>query len=78
MKLVVLPSYRRDAETSIERLGRAEALAATVAHAFHLDRTGTLARLAGLLDDVPVYQLVSGDLRAAADTVETVMASVVA
>lgn len=62
---VVLPNYVRDAPTRIDAVGSAEALAAIAAHTFHLDEPGTLASLARLVADVPVFRLESGSLRGA-------------
>jgi hypothetical protein len=66
---VVLPQYVAGAETDITPLTAADALAAVGAHTFHLGAPGTLARLAALLDGVPVVRLSSGDL---ADAVRAV------
>jgi hypothetical protein len=69
---VVLPSYRRDAATAITELAPADALVDVAAHAFGLSEPGALAALHDVIGAVPCFRLVSGDLDAACDAVESV------
>jgi hypothetical protein len=71
---VVLPRYRRGADTAITELGRADALIEIAAHAFGLSTPGALAALDVAVGPVPCFGLVSGDLDAACDAVESVVA----
>ncbi len=75
---VVLPRYVPEAGTTVEPLDVAEGLAAVAAHAFHLERPGTLAGLADRLDGIPVFRLTSADLHGAAEAVESIMGAFVA
>ena len=59
---VVLPRYDPSSSTAIRRLDATDALVGVASHTFALDVPGTLASLAAVLDGVPCYELVSGDL----------------
>ena len=60
--LVVLPRYESSASTEVIRLDPSDALMSVAAHAFHLERPGTLCALGDALEDIPCYRLVSGQL----------------
>ena len=73
---VVLPSYRRDAATAITELAPADALVDVAAHAFGLSEPGALAALHDVIGAVPCFRLVSGDLDAACDAIESVTGAI--
>ncbi len=60
--LVVLPRYESSASTEVTRLDLSDALMSVAAHAFHLERPGTLRALSDALEGIPCYRLVSGHL----------------
>lgn len=67
--VVVLPTYEPNATTTITPLDPMALLAGVASHTFALGTPGTLATLATLLDGVPGFHLVSGDLDEAVDGV---------
>ncbi len=71
---VVLPTYRREAETSITEIAPADALVDIGAHAFGLSAAGALAALHAAVGSVPCFRLTSGGRDAACDAIESVAA----
>jgi hypothetical protein len=71
---VVLPSYRRDAPTSITEVAPGDALVDVGAHAFGLSHPGALGALRDAIGAVPCFRLVSGDLAGACDAIEAATA----
>lgn len=67
--LVVLPQYVASAPTHIAAITGADALASIAGHAFQVSRPGTLRAVQQVLDGVPCFELVSGDLTEAVDAV---------
>lgn len=67
--LVVLPRYVDGAATEMAAVTGVDALASVAGHAFHVSRPGALRALQHVLDGVPCFQLVSGDLAEAVDAV---------
>jgi hypothetical protein len=74
-RLLVFPTYRAGAATTVEPVRRAEALLAVLRQTFHLHRAGgdKLDTLARVVEGTACYRLVSGDLVQACDAVEDLL-----
>ena len=70
--LLILPTYRAGAATTLEPISPVDALIATLGQTFHFHQAArrNLEVLARLLDTVDCYRLTVGDLAAACEAVE--------
>jgi hypothetical protein len=76
ISVIVFPAYKSGAETSVEPLGRAEALVELAKNTYKFDVQGAAALdvLAEVVRPAACYRLTSGDLKAAVDAVAELMA----
>ena len=73
--LVVLPTYRQEAETRLEPVSRVDTLLAMLRHTFHFEQAGrrNFDVLARLVASVDCYRLTVGNLNEACEALEGVV-----
>jgi hypothetical protein len=77
-RMIVFPRYVADAPTTLDPLGRADALATLLQHCFRFHERGArnFEVLARLVAQSHCFRLTSGDLDAACDAVTTALATI--